>query len=36
LDGYEIRPLTLNEEHRLKISEKGVLKKMFGPKREKL
>jgi hypothetical protein len=34
LYGCETWSLTLGEEHRLKVFEKRVLRKMFGPKRE--
>jgi hypothetical protein len=34
LYGCETWPLTLREEHRLRIFENRVLRKMFGPKRE--
>jgi hypothetical protein len=33
LYGYEIWSLTLREEHRLRLFEKRVLRKIFGPKR---
>jgi hypothetical protein len=35
LYGYETWSLTLGEEHRLRVFEKRVLRKIFGPKREK-
>jgi hypothetical protein len=34
LYGCEIWHLTLREEHRLRVSENRVLRKIFGPKRE--
>jgi hypothetical protein len=34
LYGYETWSLTLREEHRLRVFENGVLRKIFGPKRE--
>jgi hypothetical protein len=34
LYGYETWSLTLREEHRLRVSENRVLRKIFGPKRE--
>jgi hypothetical protein len=34
LYGYKTLPPVLSEEHRLKVFEKGVLRRMFGPKRE--
>jgi hypothetical protein len=34
LYGFETRSLTLREELRLRISEKRVLRKIYGPKRE--
>jgi hypothetical protein len=34
LYGYEAWSLTLREEHRLKIFENRVLRRIFGPKRE--
>jgi hypothetical protein len=34
LYGYETWSLTLKEEHRLRVSEDTVLRKIFGPKRE--
>jgi hypothetical protein len=34
LYGYETWSLTLGEEHRLKVFEDRVLRKVFGPKRE--
>jgi hypothetical protein len=34
LFGYETWSLTLGEEHRLRVSENRVLRKIFGPKRE--
>jgi hypothetical protein len=35
LYGYETWFLTLREEHRLRVFENRVLRKIFGPKREK-
>jgi hypothetical protein len=35
LYGYETSSLTLREEHRLSVFENRVLRRMFGPKREK-
>jgi hypothetical protein len=34
--GYETWTLTLREEHRLRVCEKRVLRKIFGLKREKV
>jgi hypothetical protein len=34
LFGYETWSLTLREEHRLRVFENRVLRKIFGPKRE--
>jgi hypothetical protein len=34
LYGYETWSLTLREEHRLRVFENRVLRKIFGPKRE--
>jgi hypothetical protein len=34
LYGCESRSLTLKEEHRLKVFENKVLRKIFGPKRD--
>jgi hypothetical protein len=34
LYGFEIWSLTLREEHRLRVTENRVLRKIFGPKRE--
>jgi hypothetical protein len=34
LHGYEIWSLTLKEEHRLRVFENRVLRRIFGPKRE--
>jgi hypothetical protein len=34
LYGYETWSLTLEEEHRLRVFENRVLRKIFGPKRE--
>jgi hypothetical protein len=34
--GYIIRSLTLREEHRLRVSENRVLRRIFGPRREKV
>jgi hypothetical protein len=36
LYGYETLSLTLREEHRFVLSENGVLRRIFGPKREKV
>jgi hypothetical protein len=36
LYGCETWSLTLREEHRLKVSENRVLRRIFGPKREKV
>ena len=36
LYGCEIWSLTLREEHRLRVSEKRVLRRVFGPKRDEL
>jgi hypothetical protein len=36
LYGYETWSLTLREEHRLKVLEKRVLRRIFGPKRDKV
>jgi hypothetical protein len=36
LYGCEIWFLTLREEHRLRVFEKRVLRKIFGPKREEV
>jgi hypothetical protein len=35
LCGCETWSLTFREEHRLRVSENTVLRKIFGPKREK-
>jgi hypothetical protein len=34
--GCEAWSLTLSEEHRLRVFENNVLKKIFGPKRDKI
>jgi hypothetical protein len=34
LYGYETWPLTLKEEHRLRVFENRVMRKIFGPKRD--
>jgi hypothetical protein len=34
LYGYETWSLTLREEHRLKVFESRVLRRIFGPKRD--
>ena len=34
LYGCETWPLTLREEHRLRVFENGVLRRIFGPKRD--
>jgi hypothetical protein len=36
LYGSEICSLTLREEHRLRVFENRVLRRIFGPKRDKL
>jgi hypothetical protein len=36
LYGCEIWSLTLREEHRLRVFEKGVLRRIFGPKRDEV
>jgi hypothetical protein len=36
LYGYEILSLTLREEHRLKVFENRVLRRIFGPKRDEV
>jgi hypothetical protein len=36
LYGYETLSLTLREEHRLKVSENRVLRRIFGPKRDEV
>jgi hypothetical protein len=36
LYGYETWSLTLREEHRLKVFENRVLRRIFGPKRDKV
>jgi hypothetical protein len=36
LYGCETWPLTLREEHRLKVFENRVLKRIFGPKRDEV
>ena len=36
LYGYEIWSLTLREEHRLRVFENRVLRRIFGPKREEV
>jgi hypothetical protein len=36
LYGYETRSVTLNEERRLRVFKIGVMRKMFGPKREEV
>jgi hypothetical protein len=36
LYGCETWPVKLREEHRLKVFENGVLKKIFGPNRDKV
>jgi hypothetical protein len=35
LYGYETRSVTLNVEHRLRVFENGVLRRIFGPKGKK-
>jgi hypothetical protein len=34
--GYETWPLTLKEERRLRVFENMVLRRIFGPKRDKI
>jgi hypothetical protein len=34
LYGYETRSLTLREEHKLRVFENRVLRRVFGPKRD--
>jgi hypothetical protein len=36
LYGYETWSLTLREEHRLRVFENRVLRKIFGPKRDEV
>jgi hypothetical protein len=36
LYGYETWSLTLREEHRLRVFEKKVLKRIFGPMRDEV
>jgi hypothetical protein len=36
LCGYETWPLTLREEHRLRVFENRVLRRIFGPKRDEV
>jgi hypothetical protein len=36
LYGYETWPLTLREEHRLRVFENRVLRRIFGPEREEV
>jgi hypothetical protein len=36
LYGCETRPLTLREEHRLKVGKDRVLRRIFGPKSNKI
>jgi hypothetical protein len=36
LYGCETLSLTLREEHRLRVFENGVLRRIFGPKREEV
>jgi hypothetical protein len=36
LDGCETRSLTLRDEHRLRVFENRVLRRIFGPKRNEL
>jgi hypothetical protein len=36
LYGYETWSLTLREEHRLRVSENRVLRRIFGPKRDEI
>jgi hypothetical protein len=36
LYGCDIRALTLREEHRLRVFENKVLRRIFGPKRDKM
>jgi hypothetical protein len=34
--GVKLRSLTLNEEHRLRVFENGVLRRIFGQKRDEV
>jgi hypothetical protein len=36
LNGCEIWSLTLREEHRLRVFENSVLRRIFGPKRDEV
>jgi hypothetical protein len=36
LFGYETWPLTLMEEHKLKVFENRMLRRIFGPKRDEI
>jgi hypothetical protein len=36
LYGYETWPLTLRDEHRLRVFENRVLRRIFGPKRDEV
>jgi hypothetical protein len=36
LYGYKTRSLTLREEHRLRVFENRVLRRIFGPKRDEV
>jgi hypothetical protein len=36
LNGCETWPLTLRKEHRLRVFENRVLRKIFGPKRDEV
>jgi hypothetical protein len=36
LQGYNASSLTLNEEHRLRVFEKRLLSRIFGPKRDEV
>jgi hypothetical protein len=36
LHGYETLSLTLREEHRLRVFENRVLRRIFGPKRDEV
>ena len=36
LYGFETWPITLREEHRLRVFENRVLRRIFGPKKDKV
>jgi hypothetical protein len=36
LYGYETRSLTLREEHRLRVFENRILRRIFGPRRDEV